>query len=128
MANTAVAATQLVLNTAALYTPGTTGTAIDHANTHVITPAGRTGKLVIVACNTTNAEKIVTVVAGDNPPADAQGLGTTTITLAAGNVIPTLGYLVIESARFLQNDGTIQVTVAANMTGFLSAYQLPAGS
>lgn len=127
MANTTVAVTQLSANTASLYTPGTTGTAIVHANTHVITPTYPLGKVVLVACNTTNAEKVVTVTAGDNPPSDAQGLGTTTITLAAGNVIPTIGFLVLEAARFMQNDGTILVTVASGMTGFLSAYQLPKG-
>ena len=127
MANTAVAATQLVANTAAAYVPGTTGTAIVHANTHVITPAGPLGKLVVVVTNTFAGEKVVTFLAGDNPPANAEGLGTTTMTLAAGNVTPTNNMIVLEGARFLQNDGTVHVTVAADMTGFITAYQLPKG-
>lgn len=127
MATTAVAATALTRDTAASYVPGTTGTAIVHANTHVITPAGPCDRLLVVVTNTTAAEKVVTFVVGDNPPANAEGLGTTTMTLAAGDSTPQMGLIVLEGARFLQNDGTIQVTVATSMTGFISAYQLPKG-
>lgn len=128
MATTAVAATELTRNTSASYIAGTTGTAIVHANTHVITPAGPVDKLLIVVTNTTNAEKVVTFVAGDDPPSNAEGLGTTTMTLAAGDSTPQTGFIVLEAARFLQNDGTIEVTVASGMTGFISAYQLPRGA
>ena len=122
MANTTIALTSLALNTATL---NTAGTAIAHANTHVITPTKRLGKVVIRATNTTAAEKVVTILAGDSPPADAAGLGNATMTLAAGDATATFGHIVLESARFLQDDGTLQITVAANMTGFIAAFQLP---
>ena len=128
MANTAVAATALALNTPVALVPGTTGTAIAHANTHVITPAGPLGKLVVIATNTTAAEKVVTILAGDNPPANAKGIGNVTMTLGAGNVTPTNNVVVLEGARFLQDDGTIHITVAADMTGRILAYQLPPGA
>lgn len=128
MSTTAVAATKLTLNTPAALIPGTTGTAIVHANTHVITPAGPLGKLIIWATNTTAAEKVVTILAGDNPPANATGIGNVTMTLGAGDSTATNNFVVLEGARFLQDDGTVHITVAGDMTGRIVAYQLPAGA
>ena len=122
MANTAITLTSLSLNTAAL---NTAGTAIVHANTHVITPTKRLDKVLIRITNTTASQKVATILAGDNPPADAAGQGNVTVTLAAGDSTATFGHIVLESARFLQNDGTIQITVDANMTGYIAAFQLP---
>ena len=122
MANTAITLTELSLNTATL---NTAGTAIVHANTHVITPTKRLDKVLIRITNTTASEKVATIVAGDNPPADAAGQGNVTVTLAAGDSTATFGHIVLESARFLQNDGTIQITVASGMTGYIAAFQLP---
>ena len=48
----------------------------------------------------------VTIVAGDRYPAQRVDLGNMTVTLAASDV----RYIEIETSRFLQNDGTIQVT------------------
>jgi hypothetical protein len=122
MADTAVHVTSMTVNTA-LANPA--GTAIVAANTHTITPTRATGKVLIRVTNTTASEKIATITVGDNPPADAAGQGVVTITLAAGDSTPTIGFIVVESARFIQNDGTIVITVASGMTGFIEAIQLP---
>lgn len=98
------------------------GTAIAHANTHVITPTGPLEEMVIIITNTEGSTNAVTVLAGDNPPAMSAGLGNklfTTIAATTGQVIlPPL-----ESARFLQSDGTVRITVEAGMTGFILALQ-----
>ena len=122
MADTAITLTSLALNTATL---NTAGTAIVHANTHVITPTKRLDKVLLRITNTTASQKVATILAGDNPPAGAAGQGNLDVTLAAGDSTATFAHVVLESARFLQNDGTIRITVAASMTGFIAAFQLP---
>lgn len=118
MANTTVHVTTLALNTA---TADPTGTAIAAANTHVITPTKATSKLAIRLNNTYAGAKDFTILAGDNPPADAAGQGNLVVNIAQDATY----FVVIEAARFLQNDGTIQITVAASTTGFIEAIQLP---
>ena len=122
MADTAITLTPLSLNTAAL---NTAGTAIVHANTHVITPTKRLDKVLVRIINTTASEKAITVLAGDSPPAGSAGQGDLTITLAAGDSTPTFANVVLESARFLQDNGTIRINVAASTTGTIAAFQLP---
>ena len=121
MANTAIPVSQLVSGSNA----DVAGTAIVAANTHVITPTKRDGKLLIRLRNTFAGAKVFTIVAGDSPPASSQGQGNLTMSLADGSTTPVDGYLCLESARFMQNDGTIQITVAASTTGFITAFQLP---
>ena len=125
MSDTAVATVNLAK--AGDYTIDTgVGTAIVHANTHVITPSGRLEDGFLVVQNTYNGAKVVTLVAGDNPPAQSAGQGTLAVSVADGDAsyaAEIIGGL--ESARFLQNDGTLRVTVAANMTGFMYWVQLP---
>jgi hypothetical protein len=121
MADTAVPVSALASGS----TVDPAGTAIVAANTHVITPTKRSGKLLIRIRNTTAAAKVFTVVAGDSPPANAQGQGNLTMSLADGSTTAVDGWLCLESARFMQNDGTIQITVASATTGFITAFQLP---
>lgn len=122
MANTTVHVTTLAANTA---TAKPAGTAIVAANTHVITPTKPLRKVLVRLINTTASTKVWTVVAGDNPPADASGQGNLDVSLTDGSTTAQETWLVLDSARFLQNDGTIQVTVAASTTGFIEAFQLP---
>lgn len=99
-----------------------TGTALDAAKTHVITPTGRLEDMVILLQNTEGSTNTVTFLAGANPPASSAGLGSLTLTLAA-----TTGYQlmpVLESARFLQANGTVRFTTEAATTGFCMAVQL----
>lgn len=101
------------------------GTAVVAANTHVITPTKRSGKVLIRLVNTTASTKVWTVAAGDNPPAASAGQGALAVSLTDGSTTPTVSYLCLESARFMQSDGTILITVASATTGFITAFQLP---
>jgi hypothetical protein len=92
-----------------------------------ITPAGDTHNILLEFTNTAQAADTMTVkiLAGDNPPAQAAGLGDLTFTVAQNAV----KYLVLESARFMQSDGKINITITpANgktQTMTVRAYKLP---
>lgn len=101
------------------------GTAIVAADTHVITPTGPLEEMVIIIRNTEASTNVVTVLAGDDPPAQSAGLGNKALT----TIVATTGMIILpplESARFLQNNGTVRITVEAGMTGFIIALQKPA--
>lgn len=122
MADTAVPLTTL--------TPGVSvaqpaGTAIVAANTHTITlPRDVSPEEVILrVVNTTASTKVATVTAGDAPPSGPGEIGATTASLADGSTTPTAAFIPL-SSKHLQSDGTIVVTVAASMTGFLTALRL----
>lgn len=101
------------------------GTAINPANGANIPGAGDSGKLLIRVTNTNASNRTVTVKAGNNPPALRSGLGDLTITVPAttGDTL-----IVVESARFMQADGSINVDFGASMTGIISAVRLPKGA
>ncbi len=92
-----------------------------------LTPAGDTYNILLKLQNTAVAANTMTVeiLAGDNPPAFQAGLGGLTIALAQNAVV----YVVLESARFMQSDGTILIksTPASTMTQTLkiTAIKLP---
>jgi len=101
------------------------GTAMDAANTMVITPTGPLEDMVIMVTNTEGSTNVVTVKAGPTTAgraAQSSGLGDlllTTIAATTGRIIlPPL-----ESARFLQANGTVRITVEAGMTGYIMALQ-----
>ena len=48
----------------------------------------------------------ITIKAGDKPPAERAGLGDLALVLAASDV----RYIMVEKARFMQDDGTLLVT------------------
>lgn len=100
------------------------GTAIVSGNTHVITPTGPLEDMVILVRNTEGSTNTITILAGDDPPATSAGIGNktpTTIAATTGMVIlPPL-----ESARFLQNNGTVRIDVETSMTGYIIALQKP---
>lgn len=122
MADTAITLTSLALSAE---TADPAGTAIVHANTHVISPTKGAGKVAIRLVNTTASEKTMTILAGDNPPAQSAGQGDLTLTFGAGNSTPVVKWVVLESARFIQDNGTIRINVAGSTTGTISAFQLP---
>lgn len=121
MADTAIPITNLASGTNA----DVAGTAIVAANTHVITPTKRQGKVLIRLRNTFAGAKVFTVLAGDKPVAGSSGQGNATISLADGSTTAVDGWLCLETARFLQDNGTIRITVAASTTGTITAFQLP---
>lgn len=121
MANTAVPITQLALGA----TADVAGTTVVAGDTHVITPTKGSRKLLLRFKNTTASTKVWTVVAGDANPAQSAGQGDTTISLTDGSTTPQVAFVAVDSARHQQDDGTVQVTVAASTTGTITAFQLP---
>ena len=103
-----------------------TDDAIDATNDHELdlgnSPAH---KVLIQVWHTTASEKDITIVAGDNPPADAAGQGDLTQACAAGDSTPTFYAVTVESARFIQSDGKIHIDCESSMTGFIRAIALP---
>ena len=103
------------------------GTAIVAANTHVITPTGPLENMVIMIRNTEGSTNTVTVKCGPTTAGSASqssGLGDLTITAIAA----TTGMVILpplESARFLQANGTVRLTVEAGTTGYIIALQKP---
>lgn len=122
MADTAVHVTTLS-KTAETAKPA--GTAIVAANTHTITFTKPAAKCFIRITNTTASTKIATITAGGNPPADAAGQGVLDISLTDGSTTAQETWVAVDSARFLKAAGTIVITVASGMTGFIEGFQLP---
>jgi len=121
MARTAVPVTALTANAE---NENPTTTAIDATNQHEIASGGETDRLLLRIVNTFAGSKVVTIKAGVNPPAFRAGLGDLAITMGAQNDV---AYVVLESARFAQADGKINIDVAASMTGSILALRLPKG-
>lgn len=122
MADTTVHVTTLALNTA---TANPAGTAIDAAKVGVVTITRPCRKVILRITNTAAAAKVVTITAGDNPPAGAASLGDIATSFADGSVTPVIKLFVLEAARFMQNDGVIRITYEAGTTGFVEAIELP---
>ena len=103
------------------------GTAIVSGDVHVITPTGPLENMVILVRNTEGSTNTVTVKAGSTTAgAAAQSAGLGDFVSAA--IAATTGMIVLpplESARFLQANGTIRVAVEAGMTGYIIALQKP---
>lgn len=124
MARTAVHVTTLTANA---FTAEAAGTAIDATNNHVIpVTAGLTEEFIIRVSHTTGSSKTVTVKSGDSPPALESGVGDISASFADGSVTPVVKYIgPLSSARFLQNDGTVNIDVTAGTTGFIEVYTIP---
>jgi len=118
MARTAITEQTFSLVGAAI----TTGTTADTTNDHVFTPTAPLGEYVFRFRNTDATDRVATIVAGAYPPALSQGQGNLNITVPATSGDMWIGP--IESARFLQADGTILIDLAASFAGTVAAYKL----
>ena len=125
MADTEVALIPL-LEGVAVDVAGDDGEAIVAANTHTVTlPRGvRPEQVILRLTNTTAASKAFTVKAGSVPPGSAGESDDLVVTLADGSSTPTVAFVTLASSRFLTADGTVVVTVAANTTGYIAAFQV----
>lgn len=123
MARATVLVTAVAKNAA---TADAAGTALDATNGHVLTVGNYPlDSFIIRITNTTASAKIATIKAGDNPPADAAGQGDLAVSFADGSSTPVVKFFTLESARFVQNDGTVLIDLASSMTGFISAWRIP---
>lgn len=82
--------------------------------------AGHTQDLLISIRNTTASEKDVTFKAGYGLQA---GMGDLVVACAA----ETSYLIAVESARFIQTDGSLYLDFEASMTGTVCAYRTPRG-
>lgn len=100
------------------------GTAITADAYAVITPTGPLEEMVILISNTVAGAIVPVVKAGANPPASSAGLGDLTLTTLANTsgrgILPPL-----ESARFLQANGTLRIYFPVSATGYVAAFQKP---
>lgn len=116
MARTNVPVTDL---TTATSTADPAGTTADPTNGHTITGV-RPEVLVFRVKNTTAGSLNAIVRAGSQPLAPSSGQGDLTVAVAAGATV-FIGPL--ESARFLQNDGSISLDLQATFTGTVTAFR-----
>jgi len=119
MARTAVTVTTLTANTATTEPAGTTA---DPTNDHVISGVP-CEQLLIRLANTNGTDRVATILAGDNPPADAAGQGNLEVTVPATTGVKWVGPL--SSARFAQDNGDINIDLAASFAGTVTAYRIP---
>ncbi len=96
------------------------GTAVVTGSTHSFTPTKRLDKVFVRLVDTSTSSNAVVFKAGDANPAQSEGLGDLTITVG-GSATSFVGGL--ESARFLQDNGAVNFTVAGNCT--VTVFQLP---
>lgn len=118
MARTAVTVTDL---TGATSVANPAGTTADATNGHVITGT-RPEVLLLRVNNTAGGAKNVIVKAGAFPIAESSGQGDLTVSVPATTGSVLVGPL--ESARFLQNDGTLNVDLEAGFTGTVAALKV----
>lgn len=98
------------------------GVTINTTNGAVIAAVKKARKLLLRVSNTiTNATKVVTIKAGVYPPAALMGQGDLALTVQQSDQI----LVTLETARFLQADGTINVDFGTGMTGAIAAYVMP---
>lgn len=118
MARTAVTVDDLSVSAAI----AGTGVNIDTTNNHSIT-TDYPGDVVVLVDHTGSTDGVLTVKAGTNPPAFRAGVGDLAITCVAGET----RYFMIESARFMQSDGTIHLDAATFDAGKIFAFRVPRG-
>lgn len=100
------------------------GTAINTTNgANIAGPID--SRILIRITNTNGTNRVATIKAGADRPAGRATLGDLAITVPAttGDVL-----VPIETARFLQSDGSINIDFAASMAGVCSAVKIPKGA
>lgn len=118
MARTAVTVTKL---TPGALTALPAGTTADPTNDHVVNVSGfPLEELTLHITQTDATARAVTIVAGDSPPALSAGQGNVTLSMAQNAVAVVQG---LESARFLQSDGTLHIDLAASFAGTIRAFR-----
>jgi hypothetical protein len=122
MPRTAVAYSTFTANSS---TADPAGTTIDSTlvTNGVKVTAAVPEETVIRVANTAGTSKVVTINAGDYPPAAAAGQGAVTGTVGATTGVLWFGPF--ESGRFLQNDGTFEVDFASGTTGTITVFRVP---
>ena len=119
MARTAVTLSSFAANSTLTATTGTTAVA---ANGHYVTLTCPLEEVVFQLVNSSTVDQTITFAAGDNPPADAAGVGSLAVAVSTG-VTKYVGPLT--SARFIQNDGTVSIDATTGSGLKIRAFQVP---
>lgn len=120
MARTAV--TVEVLSRTGATSPS--GTTADPTNGHVVDLGGQPlEEFVFRFLNTNGTNRVATIKAGANPPALSAGQGDLAITVPATTGDMSIAGL--ESARFLQADGKVNIDLGASFAGTVMAIRVP---
>jgi len=125
MARTAVVPRALVKNSNLIGTSGATTIDSTLVSNGVTIANAKPEKLLIRVTNTEGSTNTVTVKAGDNPPALRAGQGDLVVTVAATTGVQYIGPL--ESDKYLQADGSLEIDLETGMTGSLDALYMPRG-
>ena len=130
MARTKITVQSVAMNAGAARATGTTA---DPTNGHYLAvadlypetvPVQRGARLLVLEVyNTDSADHNLTIKAGANPPAQRASLGDLVVLVAHSATIPFI-FGGLESARFLQADGTVNIDLAASFAGTIYAYVL----
>ena len=100
------------------------GTTADATNSHVVDLGGYPlEEFVFRFTNTNGSDRVATIAAGDNPPALSAGQGGLAITVPATSGDMTVAGL--ESARYMQSDGTVNIDLAASFAGAVRVFRVP---
>jgi hypothetical protein len=116
MARTLVPVTDLTAGTSVVDPAGTTA---DQPNGHTVTGA-RPEVLLLRVSNSTAGALNATVKAGTQPLAVSSGQGDLVVSVPATGAV-FIGPL--ESARFLQNDGSLSLDLQAGFAGKVTAFR-----
>ena len=94
-----------------------TATTLDPTNNHSVVADNFSKGHFLIFANTAGAAKNVTIKVGVNPPAIRQGIGDLVFS------VPSSGSRVIriETARYQQSDGTINIDLESGITGTVTA-------
>ncbi|MFM9643564.1 hypothetical protein [Streptomyces turgidiscabies] len=79
-------------------------------------------ELTVLRVVNTGVQQVITVKAGDNPPALAAGQGDLAVTVAATTGVQFIGPF--ESGRFVQSDGSMLIE-AATVDATITAFKIP---
>ncbi len=123
MPRTAVVPRALVANGGLNGATGATTIDATLVTNGVVVNSAEPERTLIRVTNTEGSTNTVTVNAGDNPPALAAGAGNLVVTVAATTGVQYIGPL--ESGRFLQGDGTLEIDFESGMTGAIDILLLP---
>lgn len=126
MARTAVTARPLAKNSNLNGATGPTTIDATLVSNGVTIANARPERTILRVTNTEGSTNVLTVRAGDNPPALRAGQGDLTVTVAATTGVQYMGPF--ESDKVLQDDGSMSIDFETGMTGTIDALLLPRGS
>ncbi|TYB69734.1 hypothetical protein FXF51_06110 [Nonomuraea sp. PA05] len=123
MARTAVTPRALVANGGLNGATGATTIDSTLVTNGVVINSADPEHILIRVTNTEGSTNVVTVRAGDYPPAWAAGQGDLAVTVAATTGVQFIGPF--ESGRFLQGNGSMEIDFETGMTGAIDVLLIP---